>query len=46
MTIPQSVSWWCFERDDIDELDLIATLKTIGYPALELVPEDRVPISN
>ena len=41
MTIPQSVSWWCFERDDIDELDLIATLKTIGYPALELVPEDK-----
>ena len=23
MAIPQSVSWWCFERDDIDELDLI-----------------------
>ena len=41
MAIPQSVSWWCFERDDIDELDLIDTLKAIGYPAVELVPEDK-----
>ena len=41
MTIPQSVSWWCFERDDIDELDLIDTMKAIGYPAVELAPEDK-----
>ena len=41
MTFEQSVSWWCYERDDIDELDLIETIKQIGYPAVELVPEDK-----
>ena len=41
MAIPQSVSWWCFERDDIDPLDLINTIKAIGYCAVELVPEDK-----
>ena len=41
MAIPQAVSWWCFERDDIDELDLIETMKAIGYAAVELVPEDK-----
>ncbi len=41
MTFKQSVSWWCFERDDIDELELIETIKAIGYPAVELVPEDK-----
>jgi len=41
MAFEQSVSWWCFERDDIDEQDLIDTIKDIGYPAVELVPEDK-----
>ena len=41
MGYQQSVSWWCFEREDIDELELIETIKAIGYPALELVPEDK-----
>lgn len=41
MTFKQSVSWWCFEREDIDELDLIKTIKDVGYPAVELVPEDK-----
>ncbi len=41
MTIPQSVSWWCFERDDIDELELIDTIKAIGYAAVEMLPEDK-----
>lgn len=41
MTFKQSVSWWCFEREDIDELDLIKTIKAVGYPAVELVPVDK-----
>jgi len=46
MTFEQAVSWWCFDRDDIDELDLIATIKDIGYPAVELVPEDKFQLVN
>lgn len=41
MAIPQSVSWWCFERDDIDELELLETIKAIGYAAVELAPADK-----
>lgn len=41
MTLKQSVSWWCFEREDIDEIDLLNTIKDIGYPALELAPVDK-----
>jgi hydroxypyruvate isomerase len=45
MTFEQSVSWWCFERDDIDELDLITTIKDIGYPAVELMPVDKFQLA-
>ena len=45
MRIRQSVSWWCFERDDIAELDLITTIKRIGYRAVELVPEDKMALA-
>ncbi len=41
MTYEQAVCWWCYERDDIDPLDLIQTAKSIGYTALEMVPEDK-----
>lgn len=44
MGIQQSVSWWCYEREDIDELDLISTIKAIGYPAVELVPEETMQL--
>lgn len=44
MRIRQSVCWWCFERDDIDELDLIATIKAIGYRGVEIVPEDKMAL--
>lgn len=41
MTFKQAVSWWCFERDDIDDIDLLNTMKNIGYPAVELVPVEK-----
>ena len=41
MGFQQSVSWWCFEREDIDALDLISTIKAIGYSAVELAPEEK-----
>ncbi|MCY4537362.1 MAG: TIM barrel protein [Chloroflexi bacterium] len=41
MAIPQSVSWWCFERDDIDPVDLLRTCKAIGYMAMELAPVEQ-----
>ena len=45
MTFEQAVSWWCFERDDIDELDLITTIKAIGYPAVELMPIEKFQLA-
>ena len=44
MAFQQSVPWWCFERDDIDELALLAAIKAIGYAAMELVPEDKLQL--
>ena len=41
MAFKQSVSWWCFDREDIDPVDFIQTCKTIGYAAMELVPVDK-----
>ena len=41
MAFEQSVSWWCFDREDIDEIDLIETCKAIGYTAMELVPVEK-----
>jgi hydroxypyruvate isomerase len=41
MSLKQSVSWWCFERDDIDVNALMATVDAIGYDAVELVPEEK-----
>ena len=38
MAFEQSVSWWCFDREDIDQVDLLQTAKAIGYTAFELVP--------
>jgi hydroxypyruvate isomerase len=45
MTFEQSVSWWCFQRDDIDEIDLITTIKDIGYTAVELMPVDKFQLA-
>ncbi len=41
MAIQQSVSWWCYDRADIDPLDLLQTCKAIGYTAMELVPVEK-----
>ncbi len=41
MAFEQSVSWWCFDREDIDAIDLIETCKAIGYTAMELVPVEK-----
>ena len=38
MTISQAVSWWCFDREDIDSVDLLRTCEAIGYAAMELAP--------
>ena len=46
MGFEQSVSWWCFERDNIDELDLITTIKDIGYTAVELLPDDKLEFAT
>ncbi len=44
MAFEQSVSWWCFDRPEIDPLDLVRTCKDIGYTAMELVPVDKFPL--
>ena len=41
MAFQQSVSWWCFDREDIDPVDLLQTCTAIGYTALELVPVEK-----
>lgn len=41
MGFEQSVAWWCFDREDIDALDLVDTLKASGYSAVELAPADK-----
>ncbi len=41
MAIEQSVSWWCFDRPEIDPVDLLQTAKAIGYTAMELAPVDK-----
>ncbi len=41
MAFEQSVAWWCYAREDIDELDLIETCKAIGYTGLEMVPVEK-----
>lgn len=46
MTFEQSIAWWCFERDDIDEIDLINTIKDIGYPAVELMPVEKFQLAK
>ena len=46
MTFEQSVSWWCFERDDIDELDLIQTIKDTGYTGVELIPVEKFHLAQ
>lgn len=46
MTFEQSVSWWCFERDDIDEIDLISTIKNIGYTGVELMPVEKFQLAQ
>lgn len=46
MTFEQSVSWWCFERDDIDEIDLISTIKNIGYKGVELMPTEKFQLAK
>ena len=46
MTFKQSVSWWCFNRDDIDELDLVHTIKQIGYSGVELMPVDKFQLAQ
>lgn len=45
MAFEQSVCWWCFERGDIDAVDLITTAKTIGYTSLELMPVDKFELA-
>lgn len=46
MTFEQSVSWWCFERDEIDEIDLISTIKNIGYMGVELMPPEKFQLAK
>ena len=46
MTFEQSVSWWCFDRPEIDPGDLIQTCKDIGYTAMELLPVDKFPFAR
>ena len=41
MGFEQSAAWWCFDREDIAPLDLIDTLKSSGYAAVELAPMDK-----
>ena len=46
MAIEQSVSWWCFDRPEIDPVDLLQTAKAIGYTAMELVPVDKFALAR
>ena len=46
MTFKQSVSWWCFDRDDIDELDLLKTIKDTGYTGVELMPVEKFQLAH
>lgn len=46
MTLKQSVSWWCFEREDIDAVDLINTIKDIGYSGVELMPVEKFQLAH
>ena len=41
MGYEQSVCWWCYQREDIDENELLATAKSIGYAGFEIVPEEK-----
>ena len=44
MAFEQSVSWWCYDREDIDPAELLQTCKAIGYTAMELVPVEMFPL--
>ena len=44
MEFEQSVAWWCFDRQDIDALDLLKTMKACGYSAVELAPADKLQL--
>lgn len=44
MGFEQSVAWWCFDRQDIDALDLLKTMKACGYTAVELAPADKLQL--
>ena len=46
MAFEQSVSWWCFDRPDIDPVDLFETIKAIGYTGLELLPVDKFQLAR
>ena len=46
MTFEQSASWWCYERDDIDEIDLITTIKNIGYTGVEIMPVEKFQLAQ
>ena len=45
MGFEQSVSWWCYDRDDIDEVDLVKTIKDIGYTAIEIAPIEKFQLA-
>jgi len=45
MPINQSFSWWCFAGRGVEDVDLLRAAKSIGYKAVELLPEEKLDLA-
>jgi hydroxypyruvate isomerase len=45
MPINQSFSWWCFANRGVEDVALLQAAKKIGYKAVELLPDDKLPLA-
>ncbi len=46
MTLKQSVSWWCYERFQIEPITLMRHFVEIGYRGVELLPPNHFKLAQ